>query len=198
MGSDSETPWMPPDLTLRLDAPTTRAHRSLEIASRFPQQPPRNDPLPHGKRQLHQALVTAHALLDTGAPLSGVAAFEVFLRGRFWTFGETLANGHRLCRSPTATKSRRRTTPCANRSVSMRMGFWRGTGCSFGEGQECTARLRAGERVGCGGATHCDRVCAQAATVHLESMPVSKSRKRSGALRSVSTRLRSESGRCRH
>ena len=80
---------MPPDLTLRLDAPTTRAHRSLEIASRFPQHPQRNDPFPHGRRQLDQALVTAHALLDTVAPLSGVAAFEVFLSGRFWTFGES-------------------------------------------------------------------------------------------------------------
>lgn len=82
---------MPPDLTLRLDAPTTRAHRSLEIASRFPQHPPRNDPFPHGQRQLNQALVTAYALLDTGDPLSGVAAFEVFLSGRFWTFGERFA-----------------------------------------------------------------------------------------------------------
>jgi hypothetical protein len=79
---------MPPDLTLRLDAPTTRAHRSLEIASRFPPHPQRCDPLPGGRKQTEPTLATANAVLDTGAPRSGVAAFEVFLSGRFWTFGE--------------------------------------------------------------------------------------------------------------
>jgi hypothetical protein len=104
---------MPPDLTLRLDAPTTRAHRSLEIASRFPQHPPRNDPLPHGRRQLHQALVTAHALLNTGAPLSGVAAFEVFLSGRFWTFGEThLAPPPKRVPTPWSRTAESRTKRC--------------------------------------------------------------------------------------
>ena len=81
---------MPPDLTLRSDAPTTRAHRSLEIAARFPQHPPRDNPLPHKRKRTDQTLATANAVLDTDAPRSGVAAFEVFLTGRIWTFGENM------------------------------------------------------------------------------------------------------------
>jgi hypothetical protein len=47
-------------------------------------------------------------------------------QSRMSTVG-ALSKGHRLCRSLTATESRRRTAPCANRSVSTRMTSWRGT-----------------------------------------------------------------------
>jgi len=39
-----------------------------------------------------------------------------------------LSKGHGLCRSLTATESRRRAAPCAKGSVQTRMTFWRGTG----------------------------------------------------------------------
>ena len=80
---------MLPDLTLRLDALTTRAHRSLEIATRFPQLPPGYDRSPSNQNRLDPTLATAKAVDDTGAPRSGVAAFEVFPGGRISVFGDT-------------------------------------------------------------------------------------------------------------
>ena len=80
-------------------------------------------------------------------------------QSRISTVG-ALANGHWLCRSLTATESRWRTTPCANRSVPTRMPFWRRTaqicgtirfgqtghsqcGWSFGEGQPVATGRRS-------------------------------------------------------
>jgi hypothetical protein len=70
------------DLTLRLDA-LVRAHRSLEIASRFPHHPPALQHPPPHRPITRSTLARATDVPDAYAPPPGVAAFEVFLRGRF-------------------------------------------------------------------------------------------------------------------
>ena len=56
-------------------------------------------------------------------------------QSRISTVG-ALSIGHWLCRSLTATEKRPRTTPCASRSVSTRMQFWRGTGVNDAPGRD--------------------------------------------------------------
>jgi hypothetical protein len=69
------------------DAPRPRARRPLEIATRFPQRPPR---LLHSwkrRRRRPQPLSPMATPTDTDHP-TWVAAFQTFLSGRFSTFGD--------------------------------------------------------------------------------------------------------------
>ncbi len=60
------TLWMLPDLPLRLDARGTRVHRSLEIASRFPQHPQRCGwPPPQGNETSHLKTRRRYLILAT-------------------------------------------------------------------------------------------------------------------------------------
>jgi len=80
---------MLPDLwTAQTDAPPTR---SLEIASRFPQHPQ-----PQPTRALPTDLNGTEEL-QILCPPPGVAGFQTFFTGRFWTFGDT-ETGHDLDR----------------------------------------------------------------------------------------------------
>jgi hypothetical protein len=69
---------MLPDLPLRLDALTTRAHRSLETAPRFPQA---STALQRAITRKDLQSAKSGSILTTLLP--GVAGYEVFLRGRF-------------------------------------------------------------------------------------------------------------------
>jgi hypothetical protein len=71
-----------------VDAPTPRAHRSLEIAARFPQRPQRL--LLFGGPRRTETLVAIGDSSDTDRP-TRVAGFQTFGCGRFSTFGDILA-----------------------------------------------------------------------------------------------------------